>query len=87
MVRLRKTTPALIYGKYELLDKDNPSVYCYTRTLNGQKILVLLNFKTQTAKANTGLDLSKARILIGNYTNPSLTGTLRPYEAVVLELK
>ncbi|HET7003155.1 MAG TPA: alpha-amylase family glycosyl hydrolase, partial [Puia sp.] len=87
MVRLRKTTPALIYGKYELLDKDNPSVYCYTRTLNGKKILVLLNFKAQTAKANTGLDLSKSAILIGNYSNPSLTGTLRPYEAVVIEIK
>jgi oligo-1,6-glucosidase len=87
MVRLRKTTPALIYGKYELLDKENPSVYCYTREWDGKKILVLLNFKSQTAKANTGLDLSKARILIGNYTNPSLTGTLRPYEVVVLEIK
>ncbi len=87
MVRLRKTTPALIYGKYELLDKDNPSVYCYTRTLNGKKILVLLNFKAVTAKANTGFDLSKARVLIGNYADPSITGTLRPYEAVVLELK
>jgi len=87
MVRLRKTTPALIYGRYELLDKENPSVYCYTREWNGKKILVLLNFKAQAAKANTGLDLNKARILIGNYTNPSLTGTLRPYEAVVLEIK
>jgi oligo-1,6-glucosidase len=87
MVRLRKTTAALIYGKYELLDKDNPSIYSYTRVLNGQKILVLLNFKAQTAKANTGFDLSKARVLIGNYADPSLTGTLRPYEAVILELK
>ena len=87
MVRLRKTTPALIYGKYELLDKDNPSIYCYTREWNGKKILVLLNFKAQPAKANTGLDLSQARILIGNYTDPSITGTLRPYEAVVMEIK
>jgi oligo-1,6-glucosidase len=87
MVRLRKTTPGLIYGKYELLDKDNPSVYCYTRTLNGKKILVLLNFKAQPAKANTGLNLSGAKVLIGNYMVPSLTGMLKPYEAVVLELK
>jgi hypothetical protein len=42
--------------------------------------------KSEGAKANTGFDLSKARILIGNYTDPSLAGTLRPYEAVVLEL-
>ena len=87
IVKLRKTTPALIYGKYELLDKDNPSIYCYTREWNGKKILVLLNFKAQPAMANTGLDLSQARILIGNYTDPSITGTLRPYEAVVMEIK
>jgi oligo-1,6-glucosidase len=87
MVSLRKTTPALIYGKYKLLDKDNPSIYCYTRAWNGKTILVLLNFKAQSAKAATGLDLSKARILIGNYADPSLTGTLRPYESIVLELK
>jgi oligo-1,6-glucosidase len=86
MVRLRKTTPTLIYGRYELLDKDNPSAYCYTRTGNGKKILVLLNFKAQDAKANTGLDLSKAKILIGNYTDPSLNGNLRPYEAIVMEI-
>jgi oligo-1,6-glucosidase len=55
--------------------------------LNGKKILVLLNFKAQPAKANTGLNLSRAKVLIGNYTVPSLTGMLKPYEAVVLELK
>jgi len=86
MVRLRKIIPALIYGKYTLIDKNNPSIFCYTRELNGHKILVLLNFKARNATAITGLDLSRARVLIGNYSNPSLSETLRPYEAVVLEI-
>jgi oligo-1,6-glucosidase len=86
MIRLRKTQPVLIYGKYTLLDKDNPSVYCYTRELNGKKILVLLNFKSHNAIAHTGLDLSKAKVLIGNYTNPTVSGKLRPYEAVVIQI-
>jgi oligo-1,6-glucosidase len=86
IVRLRKTTPALIYGKYTLLDINNPSVYSYTRELNGKKILVLLNFKAHAAKANTGLDLRKGKVLIGNYSDPSVKETLRPYEAVVIEI-
>ena len=44
LVALRKKSPALIYGAYKLLDADNPSVYCYTRTLNEEKYFVLLNF-------------------------------------------
>jgi len=86
MVQLRKKEPTLVYGKYTLLDAQNPSVYCYTRELNGRKLLVLLNFKANTATPNTGIDLSKANVLIGNYPSPSKDGQLRPYEAVILEL-
>jgi oligo-1,6-glucosidase len=86
LIKLRKGESVLIYGKYTLLDKDNPSVYAYTRELGGKIILVLLNFKSGNAKANTGLDLSKAKILIGNYPSPSISENLRPYEAVVMEL-
>ena len=86
LVKLRKTEPVLIYGKYRLLDPQNPSIYSYTRELNGKKILVLLNFKSQDARVNTGLDLSKAKVLIGNYKNSSPSELLRPYEALVLEI-
>ena len=48
MVKLRKDNPVLIYGKYALLDQDNPDVYAYTRELDGRKILVLLNFRRQS---------------------------------------
>jgi oligo-1,6-glucosidase len=66
------------------IDINNPSVFAYTRTLEGKKLLVLLNFK---AKIDTkGLDLSKAKALIGNYATPSVSGQLKPYEAVILEL-
>jgi oligo-1,6-glucosidase len=86
MVKLRKGSDVLIYGNYTLLDKENPDVYAYTRELKGKKILVLLNFRDKPAKANTGIDLGKAKILINNYTKASADGTLQPYEAVVYEL-
>ena len=83
---MRKGNPVLIYGRYTLLDKDNPDVYTYTREWDGKKMLVLLNFKDKAASTKTGLDLSKAKVLLGNYpTSPSPNAELRPYEAVVYE--
>ena len=78
--------PVLVYGKYTLLDKDNSSVYSYTREMNGRKILVLLNFKAHDATANTGLNLSKSKLLIDNYSGAASSETLKPYEAKVIEL-
>jgi oligo-1,6-glucosidase len=86
MIQLRKNDPVLIYGDWALVDIENPNIFAYTRTLDGKKRLVLLNFKAVDAVANTGLDLSKAKVLIGNYPNPAADGHLRPYEAVILEL-
>ncbi len=92
IIRLRKKNLILIYGKYTLLDKDNPDVYAYTRELNGKKDLVLLNFTTHKAQAKLSFDMGKARLLIDNYStvpdaNAIKTFTLRPYEAAVFELR
>jgi oligo-1,6-glucosidase len=86
IVKLRKDNPVLVYGKYTLLDKDNGDVYAYTRELNGKKLLVILNFKSKTSTVNTGIDLSKAKLLLDNYASPSKGETLQPYEAMVYEL-
>ncbi len=86
LVKLRKDNLVLVYGKYTLLDKENPDVYAYTREGDDKKLLVLLNFTTHPASANTGIDVSHAKVLIDNYGKTSSTGELQPYEAVVLEL-
>ena len=44
IVQLRKNNKVLVYGKYELLDKENPKVYAYTRGEGAEKVLVILNF-------------------------------------------
>jgi oligo-1,6-glucosidase len=87
LVLLRKSEPVLVYGRYELLDKDNPDVYTYTRGEKGRKILVMLNFTAHDATAHTGLDIKGKRVLIGNYETPSGSTKLRPYEALVIELQ
>ena len=87
VVKLRKENLVLVYGKYTLLDKENPNVYAYTRELDGKKFLLLLNFTSKVASFNTGLDRSNAKLLLDNYSNPSKgNNTLQPYEAAVYEL-
>jgi oligo-1,6-glucosidase len=86
MVQLRKDNLVLVYGKYMLIDADNPDVYAYTRELDGRRVLVLLNFKDKAASVKTNLDLSKAKVLLSNYPTASQNGQLQPYEAVIYEL-
>jgi len=85
-VALRKQNPVLVYGKYTLLDKNNPAVYAYTREGAGKKILVLLNFTTQSATVKTGISTGHAKVLLCNYSSPLKDGKLRPYEAIVYQL-
>jgi oligo-1,6-glucosidase len=86
MQKLRKENEALIYGKFTLVDKDNPDVFAYTRELNGKRFLVLLNFKNKLSTLKTGLELNKAKVVINNYTSASTDGKLKPYEAIIFEL-
>ncbi len=86
LTQLRKEHLVLVYGKYTLLDAENPQVYAYTRELNGKRIAVLLNFSSQPATTHTGLDLSNTRVLLCNYPASSRDGSLQPWEALVVEL-
>ncbi len=87
IVKLRKDNLVLVYGKYTLLDRDNKQIYAYIRELNGKKLLILLNFSSNNATVIAGINVSKATTLINNYSSANNSNTLRPYEAVVYELK
>lgn len=86
VVRVRKDNLALVYGKYTLLDPENPDVYAYTREGYGAKMLILLNFRTRPATAVTGVDLTKAHLILDNYGDKPTSDTLRPYEARIYQL-
>ena len=84
---LRSNNPLLVYGKYEILDKENPDVYVYTRELNGKKWLIALNFSKSTATFKTSELISGASIVISNYSSNHKAGELRPFEAIIYQLK
>jgi oligo-1,6-glucosidase len=89
LVALRKKEPTLVYGKYTLLDKENPDVFAYTRELDGKKLLILLNFSEKNTAYTLPISTAKSKIILDNYSNTKKIkkNTLRPYEAVILELK
>ena len=89
VVKLRKDNPVLVYGKYDLLDRDNPKIYAYTRTLGDEKILVMLNFSKDTVNWNyPSLKSVNKTLLLSNYTDGSDAAdfVLLPYGALVYKL-
>ena len=82
----------MVYGRYELIMAEHPEIYAFTRALEGERLLVLLNFSGSTALCElpAGLAFSSAEVLSGNY--PAQPGedarsfVMRPWEARVYRL-
>lgn len=87
ITKVRKENDVLVYGKFTLLDKDNPNVYAFSRELNGKKMIVLLNFSKKNASFNIGQSIDKAKMLSNNYSTTASSKTeLRPYEAIIYQM-
>ena len=89
MTTLRKQQPALIYGDYTILQKEHPTIYAFTRTYKGEKILALFNFSEN--ESNIVINTTKSNIteLINNYDAVERNGdsfNLKPYQAVLFDL-
>lgn len=89
LIRLRKNHDIIVYGDYQLLYPDDQDTFCYLRTLNEEKLLVITNFTEDevTWSKPSDLDFTISNKLIGNYeSNESIDLnkiTLRPFEAIV----
>lgn len=84
LIRLRKQFPVIVYGRYQDYIDQNPDVFAYTRTLGGQRLLVVANFSAQTISLDLPDELcTRGTCLISNYQPvEDLTQTLelQPYE-------
>ena len=89
MVALRKDNLLLVYGNYAIIQDDHPTIYAYSRTLEDQQMIILLNFsELESSISLPNFDHNK-EVLINNYNEFSIdenTITLKPYQAVVLKL-
>ncbi|WP_431163077.1 glycoside hydrolase family 13 protein [Flagellimonas beolgyonensis] len=89
MTELRKQNPILVYGSYELLMPEHPTVYAYTRTMDDTKLLVLLNFSKESSTVSLDEGWAASPILINNYNDLDIIDNslkLKPFQAVILNI-
>ncbi len=93
LIRLRKANPVIVYGQYDLILDDHPEIYAFTRSLEDDCLLVILNFTANTPVFVLPDDLSaeNSASLIANYPVDGAEDirqlTLRPFEARVYRLR
>jgi len=89
MVKLRKDNPVLVYGQYQILQESHSEIYAYTRTLDEQQVLVLLNFSKKQASITLEETTNTGTLLINNYDRLDAKEgqiTLQPFQAIICEL-
>lgn len=89
LTSLRKAHPTLVHGKYELVQKEHPTVYAYTRTGEEERLMILLNFSDSNSMIEISESSQNWKILVNNQSTVEKTANgveLSPWQAVVLKL-
>ena len=90
LIDLRRREPTLVYGEYALLLPEHEQIYAYTRTLDDEQLLIVLNWSGESAAFDPAadLELADATPLCSNYGTRStpVERSFEPYEAVVYRL-
>jgi oligo-1,6-glucosidase len=93
LIRLRRENPVMVYGTYDLFLDDHPQIYAFTRTLEDDRLLVILNFSKVVSICELPGELAflGKELLISNYPVNAAQDIrrfeLRPYEARVYRLR
>ena len=92
IIQLRKENLIMIYGDYQLILEDDEQIYCYLRTLDKDRLLIILNFFSNQIFFNlpTNINYQEKELLISNYDVEEKEDIksiyLRSYEARVYKL-
>jgi oligo-1,6-glucosidase len=93
LIRLRKANPVIVHGRYDLILDDDQAIYAFTRTLEDDCLLVILNFTGNAPVFRLPDDLpsSSPELLIANYPVEAAENirefTMKPFEARVYRLR
>lgn len=87
LIKIRKSNPVVVYGKYNLILEENKEIFAYTRTLENEMLLVICNFTGNETEfvLERKLEFKSKELLISNYNvneNDSINSIeLKPYES------
>jgi glycosidase len=87
MIKLRlhsKYSNCLIYGTYKLEYEKHPTLFVYSRELEGTHLRIIANFSNQQVRFDELISLEN--IIVNNYETLE-KNTLMPYQALVVTLE
>ncbi|MDC4404586.1 alpha-glucosidase C-terminal domain-containing protein, partial [Acinetobacter baumannii] len=92
MIKLKKESLTLTYGKYELILADDENIYAYERILEEEKYIIITNLSEKNVKYSYNKAiLNSSKLLLSNYNvqeHGDITECdLRPYEARLYKVK
>ena len=84
LIQLRKEMPVIANGTIQFLEEEIGGVIGYERELEETKLVVLCNLCEVEKEAAWQRECGSYELLLGNYSDGKVDGTLRPYECKVL---
>ncbi len=87
MIQLRKSSEVLVYGSYDLVLNEHEQIYAYTRTLDQEQYVILVNVTAEEATFELEcLYVEEIELLLSNQEATEILTILQPYEARVYRL-
>lgn len=88
LIQLRRTQPTLHHGSIAFLDDLPDELLGYLREVDGERLLVLINFGKQSCSVDISSLSSPYQLLLSSAFDPhdGETLTLQPHESVLLKL-
>ena len=88
MIELRKANPVLVYGKYELLLEDHPTIFAYKRVEGESEAIIICNFGDQNESVTCNSSPNRVgQLILSNVDHKEKTFApkmvLTPYETRV----
>ncbi|WP_033152551.1 glycoside hydrolase family 13 protein [Pseudobutyrivibrio ruminis] len=80
LIQLRRNSQwsdIIVYGTYNLLDKEDENIFAYTRQLGERKILVVCNVSANEVQYKLDFEVEEKACLIRNYDNLNLEKEMR----------
>ena len=77
LIALRHSDPVVVHGDFRMLLPDDPSVYAFTRELDGTSLLVVANLSDEAVPC----DLRGDELVLTNLPEDAAFGLLAPWEA------
>ncbi|MBN2882294.1 MAG: glucohydrolase, partial [Clostridia bacterium] len=80
LINFRENSKILVEGSFDIIEIQR-DVFIYSRESKGERIVVAINLSKKFHTVQ--LD---GQVLISNYSLTEFGGTLRPFEAVILDV-